>query len=150
VNEQGNISVLLYDPEGEVFPNVPLEPFQPHQTQEMQGARSCLSRTSPWVGRVSHAASAADAGGYWFAKPLMHRTRPAGKIWTCVKCSQLGTGQWLGHELLLEQTSSQASGWVRSIHSHYQPGQNGQCLGCHRLLSHNQYESLLHLIRKSN
>lgn len=54
MNEQGDISVSLQDPEGEVFPNVPLEPFQLHQMQEMDGARSCPAPSAPWVSRVSH------------------------------------------------------------------------------------------------
>lgn len=76
--------------------------------------------------------------------------RPRETLWTCAKCSQVGTGQWPGHGLPSGQRSSPASGWARSTHSHCQPGENKECLGRHRLLPHHDYGLFLELITKFN
>lgn len=128
----------------------------PLGARDAQGQGAAPPFCAPGEKGWSHShfpASAADAGGYWFVRPLMHPMHISGEKYDCAKYSQVGTDRGLGHNLLPEQASGQANGqatgWVRSIHSHEQLKKK-KCLGCHRLFPHSQNGSFLELITKFN
>lgn len=53
-NEQGPVSVSLYEPGEEVFPNVPLEPFQLPWVHEMHRGKELSLPAVPQGRSVSH------------------------------------------------------------------------------------------------
>lgn len=96
-NEQGPVSVSLYDPGEEVFPNAPLEPFQLPWLQEMQGQGAAPPFCTPGQKHQAYShfpASAAHAGGYWFVHPLIHPMYIPGEKYDL--CKIFPGGNWPG------------------------------------------------------